>query len=100
MSEVRQIPFVDQVAVLEAEQNFESDASSGGIVSNIRNLVKSAIETAAELNLLTDPKSGERLRGDANGISQVLQAAAGRVTSMFSLVFAPTARDDDDEYDA
>ena len=94
MSEVRQIPFVDQVAVLEAEQNFES-GMGGGIVSNIRNLVKSAIETAAELNLLTDPKSGEKLRGDANGISQVLQAAAGRVTSMFSLVFAPSENDDD-----
>lgn len=89
MNEVRQIPFVDQVAVLEAEQNFESGVG-GGIVSNIRNLVKSAIETAAELNILTDPKSGEKLRGDANGISQVLQAAAGRVTSMFSLVFTPS----------
>mmetsp|Transcript_2875 Transcript_2875/g.3283 ORF Transcript_2875/g.3283 Transcript_2875/m.3283 type:complete len:673 (+) Transcript_2875:130-2148(+) len=85
--EVRNIPYMDKVAVIEAEQSLEG---SGGFQASITGFVRRAIDMAASLNMITNESTGDKIRGDDIAVASIMESASNRMQSMLSYVYEVT----------
>lgn len=90
--EVRNIPYLDKVAVMEAEKSF---GGTGNFMENITGVVRRAVQVAAGLNMITNQETGEKLRGDEVGVNEIMNMATDRMKNMIGYVFELTTGSDE-----
>mmetsp|Transcript_22793 Transcript_22793/g.29088 ORF Transcript_22793/g.29088 Transcript_22793/m.29088 type:complete len:686 (-) Transcript_22793:86-2143(-) len=100
--DIRNIPYMDKVAVIEAENSFDG---IGSFQKNISGFVRRAINLAAGLNMITNSETGEKMRGDEAGVSDIMNMAADRMKNMLGYVYEITVgtgdgstEEDEDDY--